>query len=187
MRKNNYLVTGKDLKVSVAEGWLFRVPGSEDIPDLVCVNNEAAMAFVELDPSYLPQNGRMPLWQEIVPLHPLPDNMIELVGTMFLRNRPQNTLIVSLQIESALPFAEAHTLTIKTRNVELRRIDDNLSVPMDASVTVTTIPGQHLSIDMIVYDGPLYYDALITVNLGFEVFPMVVEGHRLSRILPIDL
>ncbi|GAA0545101.1 hypothetical protein [Chitinophaga japonensis] len=64
----NHLVTHAEVKQKVQEGYFLKKSSSVTIPgDNFCITVAEAKAWLNLDESQLPANGRMPLWQELSP------------------------------------------------------------------------------------------------------------------------
>lgn len=63
----NYLVTHNEINQKTQEGYFIKKTGVTIPADNFCLTVAEAKAWLTLDETKLPANGRMPLWQELVP------------------------------------------------------------------------------------------------------------------------
>jgi hypothetical protein len=66
----NYLVSHNEINQKLQEGYFLKKSGVTVPADNFCITVDEAKTWLYLDESLLPTNGRMPLWQELVPLIP---------------------------------------------------------------------------------------------------------------------
>jgi len=67
---NNYLVTHHEIYQKVQDGYFLPKAGAVIPDNNLCITVAEAKAWLNLEEASLPTNGRMPLWQELVPLLP---------------------------------------------------------------------------------------------------------------------
>lgn len=65
--QNNYLVTHNEIRQKVAEGYFTALNLAAIPQDNVCITAANAKLWLSIDATKLPVDGRMPLWQELVP------------------------------------------------------------------------------------------------------------------------
>lgn len=66
----NYLVSHAEINQKIQEGYFVKKSGVTVPNDNLCITVDEAKAWLNLEETALPVNGRMPLWQELVPLIP---------------------------------------------------------------------------------------------------------------------
>ncbi|WP_291911494.1 hypothetical protein [Chitinophaga sp. CB10] len=68
LTQSNYLVTHKEIRQKVSEGYFEALDLSAIPDDDKCISAENAKLWLSIDASKLPANGRLPMWQELVPV-----------------------------------------------------------------------------------------------------------------------
>jgi len=63
----NYLVSHHEILQKIQEGFFIKKASVTVPDDNLCITVTEAKAWLTLDETKLPTNGRMPLWQELVP------------------------------------------------------------------------------------------------------------------------
>ncbi|MBC9929527.1 hypothetical protein [Chitinophaga qingshengii] len=65
--QNNYLVTHNEIRQKVAEGYFTALNLAAIPQDNACITSANAKLWLSIDETKLPANGRLPVWQELVP------------------------------------------------------------------------------------------------------------------------
>jgi hypothetical protein len=66
----DYLVSHNEINQKIQEGYFLKKSGVTVPADNLCITVDEAKTWLYLEESLLPTNGRMPLWQELVPFTP---------------------------------------------------------------------------------------------------------------------
>lgn len=67
LAQNNYLVTHHEIRQKVAEGYFTALNLAAIPQDNACITAANAKLWLSIDETKLPSNGRLPVWQELVP------------------------------------------------------------------------------------------------------------------------
>lgn len=67
LAQNNYLVTHNEVRQKIAEGYFTALNLAAIPQDNACITAANAKLWISIDETKLPTNGRMPVWQELVP------------------------------------------------------------------------------------------------------------------------
>ncbi|MBC9913361.1 hypothetical protein [Chitinophaga varians] len=65
--QNGYLVTHNEIRQKIAEGYFTALNLAAIPQDNTCITAANAKLWLSIDETKLPTNGRLPLWQELVP------------------------------------------------------------------------------------------------------------------------
>lgn len=64
---NNFLVTHNEIRQKIAEGYFVALNLNAIPQDNACITAANAQLWIRIDASKLPTDGRLPVWQELVP------------------------------------------------------------------------------------------------------------------------